>query len=259
MRVALVVVAYGLPFATRLFETARGCRQELSIHLFRHSRQPNVVRDCERVANWPEVTYYPFGTNRGVANSWNDALVVAFTDCDVVVFANDDVYFSDGDLDHLVTRAAACPEHYIVTCAGFELARRERVPSLGYACFAMNRIAFETLGCFDQNLFPIYCEDEDYAYRAKLAGLAEENCPSTLVYHFGSAAIRTSADLAEQNRLTHDRNFAYYRRKWGGLAGHEVYRRPFNNADFDHRIPPHRRHAPYGTGFDRTDHDIVLI
>ncbi|HET8683428.1 MAG TPA: glycosyltransferase [Micromonosporaceae bacterium] len=259
MKTALVVVAYGLPYSTRLFETARGCRQDLRIHLFRHSGRPDVVRDCERVAAWPEVTYYPYGTNRGVAKSWNEAMVAAFGDCDVVVFANDDVYFSGGDLDRLVSRAAARPEHYIVTCAGIDLARQERVTSLGYACFAMNRVAFDTLGCFDQNLFPIYCEDEDYAYRAGLAGLTEENCPSTMVHHFGSAAIRTFQELGTQNRLTHGRNLSYYRRKWGGLARQEAYRHPFDNAGFDHRIPPERRHAPYGPGFDRTDHDIVAV
>lgn len=190
---------------------------------------------------------------------WNEAMVAAFAECDVVVFANDDIYFSEGDLGHLVTAAHRWPEHHVVTCSGIELSNERRAPSLGYACFAMNRIAFDTVGCFDENLFPIYCEDDDYAYRARLAGLGEQNCPATTVYHFGSAAIRTSAELGRQNRITHRRNLEYYRRKWGGLARQEAYQHPFGNPIFDHRIPPERRHAPYGPGYDRADFDIVTV
>jgi GT2 family glycosyltransferase len=259
MRVALVVVAYSLPYSTRLFERVRNCGHDLTIHLFRHSRQPRVMRDCDQVAEWPEVIYYPYGTNRGVAKSWNEAMVAAFAECDVVVFANDDIYFSEGDLGHLVTAAQRWPEHHVVTCAGIEVSNERRAPSLGYACFAMNRIAFDTVGCFDENLFPIYCEDDDYAYRARLVGLGEQNCPATTVYHFGSAAIRTSAELGRQNRITHSRNLEYYQRKWGGLARQEAYRHPFGNPIFDHRIPPERRHAPYGPGYDRADYDIVTV
>ncbi|PRY39742.1 glycosyltransferase family 2 protein [Umezawaea tangerina] len=259
MDVALVVVAYGLPFGTAPFESARRSLQPLTTYVFRHSTTPSVVAACERVATSPDVVYLPYGVNRGLANSWNEGMVRAFEWADVVLFANDDVEFADGDVDRLVATAAAHPEHYVVTCAGVELSRRERAPSLGYACFAMNRVAFDELGCLDQNLFPIYCEDEDHSRRAALAGLREANCPDTAVRHFGSAAIRGHPELDRQNRVTHAANFAYYQRKWGGPAGHERFRNPFDDPSLGPRIDPDRRHTPYGPGRDRTDHHIVAI
>ncbi|MFX6027917.1 hypothetical protein ABTE84_21450, partial [Acinetobacter baumannii] len=73
--------------------------------------------------------------------------------------------------------------------------RGQRLPSCGYACFAINPIALETLGCFDENFFPAYCEDQDYARRAALAGLSEENCADTQIVHMGSNAIFSDAML----------------------------------------------------------------
>jgi GT2 family glycosyltransferase len=259
VEVALVVIAYGLPFGTALFDSVRRSRQAVTTYLFRHSTVPAVVDACERVAESPDVEYFPYGVNRGLAKSWNEGMVRAFDWADVVLFANDDIRFGDGDVDRLVASTAAHPEHYIVTCAGVELARRERAPSLGYACFAMNRVAFDELGCLDQNLFPIYCEDEDYSRRARLAGLREENCPGTDVRHFGSAAIRVHPALMAQNQVTHAANFAYYHRKWGGPAGRERFAHPFDDPALGPRIAPEHRHAPYGPGRDRIDHHIVTV
>src|SRR5205085_1350846 len=81
-----------------------------------------------------------------------------------------------GDLDGVAAKAMRCRERYIVSCAGPHQRLGRFLPSHGYSFFAVNPIAIETIGCFDENFFPAYCEDQDYARRAALAGLSEENC-----------------------------------------------------------------------------------
>jgi len=261
MRISIVTIAYnGADSITRLVETARSQSHQLRFHLFLHSRHAPTVSECERLARAAEVRYYPYGVNRGLSRSWNEGMLNAYADgAEVVLLVNDDIYFSAGDVDKLAEKARQAWASYIITCAGFHLGYKRPWPSHGYSCFAINPVALEKLGCFDENFFPIYCEDQDYAYRARLAGLAEENCADTMVYHGGSSTIFADPVLREQNRLTHERNLIYYRRKWGGDSGQETFRRPFNHSGFDHYIPPEQRRAPYGVDYDRTDQEIVRI
>ena len=110
----------------------------------------------------------------------------------------------------------------------------------------------------DENFFPIYCEDQDFARRAALSGLAEENCADTNVHHGGSSAILSNEELRRQNAHTQSLNFGYYARKWGGLAGHETFATPFGDPELPLRIAPEDRAAPYGPQHDRTDQAVVL-
>jgi hypothetical protein len=51
----------------------------------------------------------------------------------------------------------------------------------------------------------------------------------------------------------------YYRRKWGGDGGHELFNYPFNNPRLSYQIPARSRQTPYGPTYDRRDHDIVRM
>ncbi len=260
MNVAIVVVAYNLPNSTRWFETGQSRRHDVRFHVFLHSKRALATVACERLADSTDVVLYPYGENRGVARSVNEGILDAYSDnADVVIFANEDVEFSMGDVDRLAEAAAAQPERYVVSCTGVHRGLNRRLPSLGYACIAINPVAIDVLGCLDENFFPLYCEDDDYCYRAELAGLSEGNCPETSVLHLGSACINTDLALREQNYLTHGRNLEYYRRKWGGAGHDEQFTRPFDDARFDWKIAPDARHAPYGPEFDRSDRDIVRV
>jgi GT2 family glycosyltransferase len=255
--VAVVVVAYNQPVWTaRLFETAVSSEHDVAFHLFLHSDDGETARVCETLARRTDVRYYPYGVNRGVSRAWNEGILAARDErADAVVVANDDVYFSPGDLDRIAAKASSHRERYIVSCAGYHERLGRRLPSHGYSCFAINPIALETIGCFDENFFPAYCEDQDYARRAALAGLTEENCADVNVVHAGSAAIYASAELMRRNAATQGLNMAYYVRKWGDHAGRERFTRPFGNPDFQLRIAPEERAAPYGPGYDRTDRE----
>jgi GT2 family glycosyltransferase len=254
MNVALVVAAYNQPqWLKRLVDTAQGTRHELEIHLHLHSDDPATANACQALAARPYVRYHPHKYNRGLSRTWNDGMLAAYDEgAAVVVIANDDIAFGPGDLDRLAAKATQSREHYIVSCAGYHHRYRRHLPSHGYSCFAVNPIALQTVGCFDENFFPAYCEDQDYARRARLAGLHEENCGDTHVEHGGSSAIFTDPALAAANGPTQARNMAYYRRKWGGDGDHERFEHPFDNPAFGLRIAPDDRAHPYGADFDRT-------
>ena len=176
-----------------------------------------------------------------------------------MIVANDDVLPAEGDLDRVAEKAVRHRDRYIVSCAGPHERLGRFLPSHGYSFFAVNPIAVETIGCFDENFFPAYCEDQDYARRAALAGLSEENCADTAVVHGGSSAIFANQALALQNRVTQSHNMDYYMRKWGGDAGREKFDTPFGDPAFGLRIAPEERAEPYGRLYDRTDRHLVAV
>src|SRR5271155_5564454 len=231
MKIAVVTVAYSSSAcASSVIDTASANHHTIECHLFLHSRYPELTESCNRVAQDSAVVYYPYGCNRGVSKSWNEGMLASYArQADVVIIANDDIGFTAGDIEKLAERAAACRDRYIISCAGFHQRFNRRQPSVGYSCFAINPIAIEKLGCFDENIFPAYCEDQDFARRAGLSGLHEENCPDTKLVHLGSNTVLSDPVLGRQNLVTHRLNRAYYRRKWGGDGGNETYNYPFNN------------------------------
>lgn len=275
MKIGVVMVAYNNAGAIRrLFESAVTYSYEVEYHLFLHSQQADVVAVCENISSPPSplsnaqkqvisegercVHYYPYGGNRGLAKSWNEGILNAYANgCQTVIVVNDDVEFATGDLAALADFALLQQEYYIVTAQGWHL-RHHQHEDMGFSCFAINPIALEKIGCFDENFFPIYFEDCDYAYRALRLGLKRGFCELTRVKHGGSQSIKQEdADLMAQHHLTFTRNKEYYLRKWGGEPHFEKYDFPFGESGYGFMIAPEHRDKPYGEFFDRTDREIV--
>lgn len=163
MKVSIITVAYNMPHYTKeLFETAMqdADKQEIDFYLFLHSMHEETVEMCNWLySNYP-CHYYDYGTNRGLSLSWNDGMLEAFEKgADLVLIANDDINFSAGDIDKIAKKAYNNRDKYMVSVAGFHAGDGKRNPSHGYSCFALNPIALEKIGCFDENIFPIYFED----------------------------------------------------------------------------------------------------
>lgn len=265
MKVSIVVTAYNSPQITKLFERAMmdSTKHDIDFYLYLHSKYPDTVSACSALANLYPVMYYSYGINRGLSRSWNDGSLEAYHNgADVVIIVNDDIYFSPGDVDKLAAKAFANRDRYMVSCAGRhgKLDDKWQITH-GYSCFALNPIAFDVIGCFDENYFPAYLEDGDHHRRATLAGQTEENCSETNIYHEGSATLyHPEAQLLQlQNVKTQSLNTHYYIRKWGGVNdGKEPFLVPFDNPGFSFRIDPEVRHAPY-PGFNREDLDMKLV
>lgn len=253
MTVHLSTIAFAdHEYLERLVHTALGSKLVGKILIHDCSPYKRINSLCQTLADVHDrvhVVYYGF--NRGCSACWNDSIIDA-TDNDMKpLIANDDVWFSEDDIKLIYQAAIANPEAHMISCAGYHMGYSQRVGSHGYSCFMLNKIAIQQIGMFDENIHPAYLEDSDYSYRAGLLGLHEANAPGTMVYHVGSAAIKSSPALALKNAQTHQQNFIYYRQKWGGINGEEVFEHPFNNPDIPLRISVQQRHTPYGEGKDR--------
>jgi GT2 family glycosyltransferase len=140
--------------------------------------------------------------------------------------------------------------------SGWGYDRREAVEKdQRFALAVLNPIAFDTIGLFDGNFWPIYFEDVDWCRRAELAGLPELCVPDTCIVHAGSKTLYTHTNME-----THHRQFAanqaYYVRKWGGMPGEETFTIPFNDPRFTLRIDPWQ-HGPAYSGVETPMGDLA--
>jgi GT2 family glycosyltransferase len=175
---------------------------------------------------------YPFGTNRGVAKSWNDAIIDMRRDGrEAMIIVNDDIVFGPGTIEVMAREAIVNGQDvYAVTTYGPNQSLGKKVDH-GFACFALTSLALETVGAFDENYRVAYNEDLDYDLRARRAGLNKIILPLDIV-HEGSASIRLNPMLRQQNFQTHHRNDEYWERKWGAEKPDAKFKQPFNNRDF---------------------------
>ena len=153
------------------------------------------------------------GVNLGVAASWNLA-IKANPQARWWAIANLDIRFGPGDLERLAEFVDR--ETPIVGCL------------LRFGAFGINRAALETVGWFDENFHPIYCEDCDYEYRCQLAAVPIIDIPST-TEHLEGGSVSLHDGHRDDNARSFPANHAYYEAKWGGsVRGGERFTSPFN-------------------------------
>lgn len=228
-------------------------------HVFTHSRRPAAADFVSYYDMHPNMIIHDYGVNRGLAQSWNDGIIESYErGADAVLVVNDDVTMSREDMLILANAAVEHREAGIIEAEGFNERMNEH-QILQFAVFGINPIALDTIGYFDQNFAPIYFEDSDYSRRAALAGLIYHNAGETSMVHRGSATIGSVPELNQQNHMTFSLCNAYYRRKWGGEPGQEIFRHPFNDTRVGLKIHADHRFAPY-QGYNRIDlHEVVKL
>ena len=97
-----------------------------------------------------------------------------------------------------------------------------------FGLFALNHQAIDMLGWFDENIYPIYFEDNDYMERMKRAkehGFSDTLIPSN-TQHGGNASWNDIPHNAVGNKRTWGINGPYYDSKWGDGDG--PYEYPFD-------------------------------
>jgi GT2 family glycosyltransferase len=102
------------------------------------------------------------------------------------------------------------------------------IPGADFACFMITKRCWKEVGRFDEKFFPAYFEDNDYHRRILMAGMQARIVPQAPYYHYGSKT-QHSGQGADHSQF--QINQGYYKRKWGGLPGAEVYATPFNIFD----------------------------
>ena len=158
--------------------------------------------------------------NLGVAGSWNRIFGHFGGDCWIV---NSDIAFTPGVLGEAMARVAAAPEivqHHL----------------WAMACFHVTADFTRTLGWFDENFYPAYCEDQEMDLRSVQLGMQgriRTGLDEERVAHAGSQTLRSaSAPLRRFIKEGHACAGRYLERRWGALpppGEGPVRRHPFDN------------------------------
>jgi len=147
--------------------------------------------------------------NLGVAASWNLAAAIA-GDNDLLVL-NDDLRVGQETVGKLIT----CLAPHVVA-------------NHSWSCFLWRASTRKVVGLFDERFYPAYYEDNDYARRLWLAGLAHAHVGDPDCRHAGSA---TAAARSDQHHQEFSENSARYSAKWGGPPGSERWHEPLWHVD----------------------------
>lgn len=151
------------------------------------------------------------GRNLGVAASWNN-IVDSNPGAPWWLIASFDIEFPKGALVRV--------EEHMRTVGGLAMLCE-------FTAFALDAATFAEVGSFDENFHPAYFEDNDYAYRCRLASVPFTSLDIPITHH-GSSTLRSSAEFMMRNHSTFPANRAYFVDKWGGMPDQEVFTTPFD-------------------------------
>jgi len=104
----------------------------------------------------------------------------------------------------------------------------------GFTWAAINAAAVQLVGLVDDwSFFPIYFDDNDYHYRAHLAGIEWVEMGPGWSHgdgtHPGSLTINSDPKAQKANHNSFEQNKAAYVAKWGGMPGQEVFTSPWDS------------------------------
>ena len=242
-----IVIAYGLAEdLLRLFSDVN--EANIYWHLFLHSDIPEVVNVCGQILETPHIRkmFYDYRINRGLARSWNEGIEDAYGGgADVAIILNDDMLPGPGDVQRVAEAALAHPECGVVKCMGTDMRSGQRT-SMEFGLTAITKRGWEVVGCFDENIWPIYWEDIDWDRRRQLAGLPVYMVEETTAVHAGSKTSVTVPGLLAQTDMWFNANRVYYRKKWGAIHTEgELYEGPFGDSHIPLKIDFKDRYDPY--------------
>lgn len=195
------------------------------------------------------IEFYPINNWKhkySVAKSWNVGMERAIDrDCDYVIISNDDVVAHKYAVDAAVDVMEAYPDLGLLTFRDY----RDRLsgPELlvdfditkgmefdmsevaDFSCFMIRPECYMKIGLFDETFTPAYFEDNDYYYRIKLSDIWDVcSYGGCAIYHYGSTTQNNTGIEPVCTSPQFEANREYYKRKWGGEPGKEVFVFPFN-------------------------------
>lgn len=149
-------------------------------------------------------------TNIGCAGGWNLICDIGFNyyNHDVVVVGQEDARVSEDVLEALVS---SCTPNSL--CGTYD-------NSFEFSTFAIHKETFNKIGRFDENFVYVGCEDNDYKYRCKLAGV---DVYTLGISHTYNCSMANNDTVKPKQSSTH--NATYIENKWKGYT----YKTPFDN------------------------------
>ena len=156
----------------------------------------------------------------GVSGSWNKILEYGFerNNFNAVIFVGSDTEMTENFFEQLIK--------------DYEDSGADFATCMGYNCFIINKKCYDTVGKFDENLFPCYFEDNDYDHRVRKSSnlLYKIVGDESKLKHYGSAVIRLNNECNTANGITFSMNREYYIKKWGGNPTEEKFESPYNDS-----------------------------
>lgn len=183
-----------------------------------------------------------FDENTGCASSWNYGIRQAMRlfGSNYFFIPNNDILLHPRCIDVLfeaikapkVALASATDMSGSVSASvevlSFPLPQKAKfVEEPEFSCFMLKMETIDKIGFFDEKFFPAYFEDNDYHYRIRLAGLKAVKTNRALYFHYGSRTIKSDGKIRTISNLGYTANRDYYKQKWGGIPGQEIYSIPF--------------------------------
>lgn len=178
-----------------------------------------------RTKNWLTVIALP--EQLSLAAAWNEALVFTFSigRKHALVCNNDIVLRSD------TYRWLLADGHEFVTCVSVDSKDKLRYPDAptsfsphpDFSCFLIHKHVYDTVGVFNESLFPAFFEDNDYHVRMHRKHIVAGSIDVPF-YHHSSATIK-HADRVEKKRIEmgFERNKEWFRREYGCYPGTKEY------------------------------------
>jgi len=167
------------------------------------------------------VTYLRNPHPKCVAASWNQLIAHAFNHgADLAFVANNDIVMTPQTLPSLLRWHASGLEVPTVFHAGgassavlkVYVGKPVIVKPPDFCGFLVSKATMERVGPFDEAFEIGYCEDIDWALRAKKVGCVSASCLDAPVFHYGS---RTIMEGGVDNGPAFIRNAEYFQRKNG--------------------------------------------
>jgi len=172
-----------------------------------------------------------YNHNRGVSAAWNEGITRAKQDGHkYAIISNDDVVFEKNCLYQIYKTLKETDAALVCANQNFRIKEKIKlVEGHDMFCFGINIPIVESkCGKFDENFYPAYFEDDDMAYRIKLAGLKSYINVRALAWHDVSATQFADPDNPVCPPERFEQLERYYIKKWGGVPKEEKYNNPFN-------------------------------
>jgi GT2 family glycosyltransferase len=173
----------------------------------------NALEGLQTNEQVKKLTILPMPSNQGVAGSWNLG-IKCFPFEPVWFFSSADTVYQPGALEEL---SKAKTDRITLT---------SRFPH--WQTFAIGEEVVRSIGLFDESIFPIYFEDNDYTRRAGIAGIETDRIEIE-VDHDNSSTINSDAHYMSRNGSTFVSNMDYYNSKQPDSEGRWDLDRRRNN------------------------------
>jgi hypothetical protein len=193
-----------------------------------------------------KITICTLPSNIGCAGAWN-LIIKSYMLKPYWVICNHDIAFTSGYLKEMATKAQN-------EDVGMVFSKHQE-----WCLFLLKDWVVQQCGLFDENFYPAYCEDIDYAIRIQSLDIKCDNVMLPYLHgdkgykESGSQTWRTDMSLYPKVEHAHNMNHEYMAQKWGNEWKEKEWQFTPNKYPFDNENLPVST-TTYDIGFLRQKH-----